>query len=734
MPLHPASPAFYKHSDGGGRIAVTKLAVVWGALISACIFASAAAEAKPMRDRVLVNLDRPVNSFVPDLALGAALDGMEKGEVKLYLTPFNIEKMRSSGLRRVTYRSRPELGIEVWHWTDQGAWSDAAHQQGYWTGDEHAVTTPNLTWGYSLPRRGDTIDNATNVSYSRIDDGDPQSFWKSNPYLDRRYTGVDARPSWMVLSFAKTVKVDAARIVWGAPFARHFLVQYWDGPATMWQGRERATEDGHWRTFPHGDVTLSGEPDVGALRLADAPLNVHFIRVLMLQSSETAPAGSTDVRDRLGYAVREAGFGVLNPDGTFDDAVQHAKDKTRQTIIQVSSTDPWHRAIDRDVGAEQPSLDFVFNSGLSGGMPLMVPVGVFYDTPENAAAEIRYVEGHHWPVTQIELGEEPDGQFIRPEDYADLYLAWARMIHGIDPKLSLGGPSNQGALTGTWPDTESGTSWMGRFTSELKAQGGLDQFQFFSFEHYAFDDVCGPMDAKLRDETTLLDNIMERTAQSGVPTNIPWIMSEYGLSPFSGRQMSDMGGALFAADVVGHFMSRGGAGAYMFGYTPDGPVNQNFPCAGFGNMMLFQADEDSGKSKWPMPMYWAERMMMQDWGAPGDQPHQLFAASSKLKDSKGRDYVAAYPLRDADGHWAVMLVNRDSRAHAVDIAFHGAGGDRGFTGSLSVVQYSSAQYHYVERGEKSHPTRDLPPRRFKAPGGKAIEVPPMSLSVVRGSM
>src|SRR5208282_1003798 len=147
------------------------------------------------------------------------LDGMERGGVDKYLTPFNIEKMRSAGLRRVTYRIRPELGIEVWHWTDKGSWSDAAHAQGYWTGDDNPARGSRVTWGYSLPRRGDSADQANNEGYSRLDDGDPASFWKSNPYLDRRYTGAaTSRPQWVVLSFKDPQPVDAARILWGTPF------------------------------------------------------------------------------------------------------------------------------------------------------------------------------------------------------------------------------------------------------------------------------------------------------------------------------------------------------------------------------------------------------------------------------------------------------------------------------------------------------------------------------------
>ncbi|HEY3814474.1 MAG TPA: discoidin domain-containing protein [Caulobacteraceae bacterium] len=708
----------------------------WILAAAAVVLASAASAAgKPVADKVVVDLSKQVNSFTPNDVLGAALDGMEKGEVKLYLTPFNIQKMQSSGIRRVTYRTRPELGIKVWHWTEEGTWSDPEHKQGYWTGSDHPTKEPTVTWGYNLPRRGDSIDNASNVGYSRLDDGDPASFWKSNPYLDRRYTGLsETRPSWIVLSFEKTMRVDAARIQWAAPYATHFLVQYWDGKDEFWEGKELATEAGGWKTFPHGDVTTDGKPNDGVLRLADAPVAVHFLRILMLSSSETAPEGSSDVRDKLGYAVREVGFGALDAKGGFTDVVRHGKTKETQTVIQVSSTDPWHRAVDRDPGTEQPSLDFVFKSGLNGGLPLMIPVGVYYDTPENALAEIRYVKRRGWPVTQVELGEEPDGQFIRPEDYADLYVVWARKIHELDPKLQLGGPSMQGALTGTWPDTQSGTSWMGRFVAELKARDGLDQFQFYSFEHYAFDDVCGAIDEKLRQEDVLLDNIITQNTEAGVPRTIPWIITEYGLSPFSGRQMSDMGGALYAADVVGHFMSKGGGAAYMFGYTPDEPINQNFPCAGFGNMMLFQAD-DNGRSKWVMPMYWGEHMMLHDWAAPLDKPHRLFAASSSSKDKKGRAYVVVYPLLAQDGRWSVMLVNRDTRAHdaAVDFRTGGAMQALGKGATLDEVQYSKAQYAYTDRGEKSRPTKDDPPVRGHLKGGRPIHLPAMSLTVVSGA-
>jgi hypothetical protein len=684
-------------------------------------------QAASVDDAVVIDLAGEARRIVPDQALGAAIDGMQRGGVKRILTPFNIARMQSAGLRRVTYRTRPELGVEAWHWSEEGRWSDPARRQGYWTSSDNPRRHPPVTWGYSLPRRGNSVDQANDTGYSRLDDGDRGSFWKSNPYLDRRYTGAtQTRPQWVVVSFAAPQAIDAARILWAEPYATVFRVQYWTGKGP-------GDAKGRWVDFPAGEQRRDHFPGEETLRLSPAPVAAQFVRVLMTQGSGTAPAPSHDVRDRLGYAMAELGLGVLGPDGVFVDAMRHGRSREGQTQVNVSSTDPWHRAVDRDLDTEQPSLDLMFADRLNGGLPLMVPVGVFYDTPENAAAEVRYIRRRGWPVRQIELGEEPDGQFIAPEDDADLYIEAARAIRRVDARLQLGGPSLQGASTATWPDPEAGRSWIGRFVARLRERGRLADLQFFSFEHYAFDAVCEPLGKMLRDETQLLDRLMDGAIAAGVPTTIPWIISEYGLSPFSGRAMSLVPSALFSADVVGHFLSRGGAAAFMFGDTPGSPANQAFPCAGYGDMMLWEVDPD-GRAKWPMPMYFAERMMMRDWGAPASEAHALLAAAGAAKDADGRPFVLAYALRRRDGTLSVMLLNRDeTAAHDVRVSLRTAGGERAFPATdAQVVQYSPAEYEWLDLGPKSHPTRDLPPERLGVGGGSALRLPAMSLSVVTG--
>ena len=232
------------------------------------IGAATAAPAAPSPEFLTIDAAAgPAARFDPDLALGAALDGMDQGGVAALFTPYNLRRMKSAGLGALTYRLRTELAIEAWHWGEEGAWSDPRRRQGYWTSTDHPVRPVLSRHGVIVFPVGETRSTeAANDGYSRLDDGDPRSFRKSNPYLDPTFTGHSpAHPQWAVAAFPADVDIDAARIRWGAPFARRFDVQYWTGV-------DEYDDQGRWsRTFPHGAV-FDGQGGETLIRLSDAPI------------------------------------------------------------------------------------------------------------------------------------------------------------------------------------------------------------------------------------------------------------------------------------------------------------------------------------------------------------------------------------------------------------------------------------------------------------------------------
>lgn len=710
-----------------GQMLATSLHLRPGLGLIAAALLSGAAGPAPLTAKITIQTaSGPSNRFRPDEAFGAGLDGGSQGDADRLYTPHNVAAMRGAGLRPITYRLRTELGIEVWHWNPEGTWSDPAHDQGYWTSSDRPGKPIMTTWGYNLPRRGDTIDQANNESWSRLDDGDPATFWKSNPYLDPRFSHDVARPQWVIVELGDKVAVDTARITWGDPYATTFEVQYWTGV-------DEYDAEGRWETFPAGAVA-DGRGGETTLALSPTPIRTEFIRLWLKVGS--VDAGSGDIRDHLGFAVREIGYGVTGPDGVFHDAVRHAAGHTGQSIMHVSSTDPWHRAIDRDPQLEQPGLDRVFRSGLTNGLPMMVPVGVFYDTPDNAVAEVRYLKRRGYPLRQVELGEEPDGQYVDAADYGALYLETVDALKAAAPDLIYGGPSLQSGVSDTWLDPDPDRSWTHHLIRYLKARGRLADLGFFSFERYPFDDMCGDIGLKLRQQTGMMSDLFGRLDREEVPRGVPWIISEYGFSAYSGHPMVELPSALLDADLVGQFLTGGGDAAYMFGYGPNWPVNQHLACAGYGNMMLQQADPE-GQATARMPAYWFARMLTTDWTRPGHGLHAIYPVSIEASEPPAKGdgpAITAYAVKKPDGEWAVMVANRDGhRAAEVKLDVARVRGAAPLRGPVEVIQYSTANYEWRDDGENGHPVRDLPPFRTRRPDAKGpFNLPPYSLTVIRG--
>jgi hypothetical protein len=692
--------------------------------------AEARADEKPFAVSAVVVADHPVNQCVPTKALGAGVDGHERDECARLFTDKNIAEMRSAGFGPLTYRLRTELAGEVWHWNPRGTWSNPVHECGYWISDDSLAEPINLSYGYRLPRRGNTIDQANDDGYSRIADGNEESFWKSNPYLDSHFTGEadDAHPQWVVSDLGATRPINCIRIHWGTPYAQQYRVEYWSGEDPMHLHADRKDE---WRLFPNGGLNRGSGGDE-SVRLCAKALPVRFVRVVMSRSSQANAQMSDDIRDRLGFAIREIELGSIDSRNRFHDYIHHAPDRYRQTVIYVSSTDPWHRAEDIDYKIEQPGLDFILRNALTNGLPVLVPVGVLYDTPENAAAEINYLR--QYSLEGIELGEEPDGQWASPEDYAALYTGVARRLATLNPRLKLGGPSLQnfeGQLL-TWPDETGNRSWMYRFLKYIRSAGV--PFDFFSFEFYPFDNICADAAPQLLQTPKRLSEMMASLRADGVPTAIPWLMTEYGYSVFAGRHEMDIQGALFNADTVGTFLTLGGSKPYLYGYEPN-YLEDELKCS-WGNLMMLQLKPNSDELN-RLSVYHAARLITKEWMQPIDEPHEIFPVNVQQAKASSSSAVSVYAVRRPDKQWALLAINKHPNRAArlsVQFNFSGAPSQVSFAGSVDVMQFSREQYVWHDDGPNGYPIRSLPPAHFTREASLFYDLPPYSLTVLRGKL
>jgi len=640
---------------------------------------------------ITVDVSHSTNHFVPKETLGAGVDRIAVEAIDKDLRQPTLEKTLASGWQPVTYRQNTELAVEAWHWNPQGTWSDAGGK-GYFTGSATPTETIRYSYGYALPRRGFTRNDGTdNVGFSRLTDGDLNTFWKSNPYLAQRFTGEsDAlHPQWVMLDLTQVQQIDSIRIAWGEPYARRYVVQYWTGDDPI-----KAVTRGVWQTFPLGTVT-AGKGGPETIRLSGSPMPVRFVRIWMTESSNTCDAdGPGDARNCVGYSIRELYLGTSTEDGTFHDVLRHTPDQ-EQTATYCSSVDPWHQPSDLGSTKQaQMGFDLFFTSGVTRGLPAMVPVAMLYDTPDNAAAEIAYLKKRGYPISYVEMGEEADGQDMLPEDYAALYLQWAAAIHRMDPALKLGGPSFQGVNKDieVWPDANGKVSWTGRFVDYLKQHGRMNDLAFFSFEHYPYDPCKTPWGV-LYDEPELVSHIMQVWHEDGIPTDMPMFITEGNLSSGASETYQDIFAGIWLADYIGAFLNSGGNGVYFFHYLP---LQMEPGCnSSPGTFGMFTIDANY-QIQQPLAQFFAAQLINLEWVQPGGSEHQVFSAKSDVQDGAGHELVAAYAVKRPDGKWAVMAVNRDQQnAHRVRIDFAGPGQRANtFDGRVEVSTFGSAQYQW----------------------------------------
>ena len=697
--------------------------------------------------------ENSTNRFRPNETLGAGVDRIPAEAIDNDLVQPNLGRALASGWQPVTYRQNTELTIEAWHWNPQGTWSEPG-EKGYFTGSAIPGDPIRYSYGYSLPHRGFTRNDGTpNAGFSRMTDGDESSYWKSNPYLTERFTGEsDAlHPQWVIIDLAQTQPVDSIRIAWAEPYATKFVVQHWVGV-------EDPMHDpihGVWESYPLGAVD-HGRGGSDVLRLSDSPLPVRFVRILMTASSNTcATQPVSDPRNCVGYAIRELYLGTTSADGLFHDILRHVPDQ-EQTTTYCSSVDPWHEASDLGTTKQaQVGFDVFFTSGVTRGLPAMMPVALLYDTPDNSVAEVAYLKKRNYPISYIEMGEEADGQYFSPEDYGALYLQWATALHRLDPALKLGGPSFQGVNQDiqTWPDAQGNVSWTVRFIDYLKRHDRVKDLAFFSFEHYPYDPCRIPW-GSLYEEPQLVSHIMQVWREDGVPREIPIFITEGNLSSSASETYMDIFSGLWLADYIGSFLTAGGNGVYFFHYLP---LPMEHGCNDSpGTFGMLTVDRHYNVQQ-PLAQFFTAQLINLEWVVPGEQQHDIFPARSDIYDDADHALVTAYGLKRPDGQWSLLLVNRDqSNAYRVKIAFEQRNRERSasFDGPVEISIFGKDQYRWhpaltrpaghaeypaeasvvTETAGKADPDGPILHIKQTVNAATSYELPAASVVVIRGSI
>ncbi len=189
---------------------------------------------------------------------------------------------------------------------------------------------------------------------------------------------------------------------------------------------------------------------------------------------------------------------------------------------------------------------------------------------------------------------------------------------------------------------------------------------------------------------------------------------------------------MYHADIVGEFQALGGDEAYLYGYAPDVVLEERACTA--GNNMLFSMNDD-GRIEYKFATYFASRLLTQEWLKPGDELHEMYAASSDAKDADQNDLVTGYAVKRPDGLWSLLLINKDPKqSFNLNLSFQNNGK---LAGPLDVYQYSERQYALGGSMKNPYPLRaDDPSHTVLESAARLMDLnlPPYSLTVVRGAL
>ena len=147
--------------------------------------------------------------------------------------------------------------------------------------------------------------------------------------------------------------------------------------------------------------------------------------------------------------------------------------------------------------------------------------------------------------------------------------------------------------------------------------------------------------------------------------------------------------------------------------------------------------DDDGNITHRFATYFGARLLTQEWTKPNDGWHEIYPATSAIKNGKGEALVTAYAVHRPDGLWSLLLINKDpEQPYKVRVGFRNelTGVVSSFAGSVDLFQFSSAQFQLNDDLRNPFPIKADPPAHTVAQRDQtnSFELPAYSLTVIRG--
>jgi hypothetical protein len=134
--------------------------------------------------------------------------------------------------------------------------------------------------------------------------------------------------------------------------------------------------------------------------------------------------------------------------------------------------------------------------------------------------------------------------------------------------------------------------------------------------------------------------------------------------------------------------------------------------------------------------YHAAQLITKEWMQPVTELHEIFPVTIKPTKPKS-SAVTAYAVRRPDKQWSLLAINKSPNRVArlnVQFKFPGLKQPVSFLDAVEVIQFSRTEYAWHADGPRGYPTRSLPPKRTMQNASSLYDLPPYSLTVLRGKV